>query len=261
MNCTRVRTARRTAFTLIELLVVIAIIAILASILLPVLTKARRESWRVACASNLRQDGMAIIMFSDDNGNTGYLPPGPTGVAQGFGLSGGISTAYAGTGGHPEYQLGYWIYPYLGLATPNGTNQVLIKTLICPAFENIQAPPNISTNICYVDTQGGLEADNGNLPTSGWSPFGYDNQEKPHMISEIPREAGIPLGSVWAICDVDQVVIPPGILSGNNGWAPQLPIQPVHGKVRNYLYFDGHVGIKHVGPKLYFYNPAYGTEY
>jgi len=71
---------RLRAFTLIELLVVVAIIGILASLLLPVLARAKERARRVKCVSNLHEYGIACMMYANDNADklprmiNGYWP-------------------------------------------------------------------------------------------------------------------------------------------------------------------------------------------
>ena len=60
--------ARIAAFTLIELLVVITIIGILAALLMPSLGVARKRAQAAGCLNNLRQLGLAVRMYADDNG-------------------------------------------------------------------------------------------------------------------------------------------------------------------------------------------------
>jgi len=60
----------KSGFTLIELLVVIAIIAILAAILFPVFARARENARRTSCLSNLKQMGLAVMMYVQDYDET-----------------------------------------------------------------------------------------------------------------------------------------------------------------------------------------------
>ena len=64
--------SRRKAFTLIELLVVIGIVAVLASILLPVFGRARQQTDVVKTLSNMKQVGVALLLYANDNN---YLLP------------------------------------------------------------------------------------------------------------------------------------------------------------------------------------------
>lgn len=69
----RTNSSSRNAFTLVELLVAVSIIGVLAGLILPAIQQAREASRRMHCANNLRQLGLATLLFHD---TYGVFPPG-----------------------------------------------------------------------------------------------------------------------------------------------------------------------------------------
>jgi prepilin-type N-terminal cleavage/methylation domain-containing protein len=143
---------RRSAFTLVELLVVIAIIALLISMLLPALNKARSAANAMVCASNMRQVGQMIMIYSSDHNGT--LPPGSVGTSWGYpGAVGFNWHIYIGA----RYFKGQWTYP--------GTTNVeysarLIKNkpatniFTCPADDRAVEYANASTKELCIEPSG-----------------------------------------------------------------------------------------------------------
>ena len=170
----RIRRLWQAGFTLIELLVVIAIIAILAGLLLPALSKGKTNARTVHCASNMRNWGLATIMYLGDYNDR--LP-----------LFGDLSTDYTKAFWHAK------LAPYVAKQTQDGklfnqTDVFNYELRRCPGG-GFGPPPfsratPASTNWnCWIGANFGAFGN----PLSG--PFYYGDRTPPLNVSRIAKPA------------------------------------------------------------------------
>jgi prepilin-type N-terminal cleavage/methylation domain-containing protein len=138
---------RRPGFTLIELLVVIAIIAVLIGLLMPAVQKVREAANRAQCQNNLKQIGIALHVYHDNNN---HLPPSR------------LSDLHATWAvlilpfveQTPLYN--QWNLPNTYYDQSDTARRTAVKLYFCPSRRGPQSPPGVSISGDVNDDTGGV---------------------------------------------------------------------------------------------------------
>jgi prepilin-type N-terminal cleavage/methylation domain-containing protein/prepilin-type processing-associated H-X9-DG protein len=208
-------------FTLIELLVVIAIIAILAGLLLPALSRAKEKAKKTYCYNNLKQMGLAMIMYADDH--NGRIPRG-----------------------NDPYWWQLYI-PALGGTSATRDQYGRIKVYTCPSY------PNKRQVICYVVNSWQFSSPR---DMTGSEITGLSNLNRVQQPVDTIYFADNESASWRPIFTTTNVI---GSIDLNDVWSPNhLPYisggrvlsgerrvaAARHGLGCNLMFFDGHAGWK-----------------
>ncbi|WP_043589539.1 type II secretion system protein [Geminisphaera colitermitum] len=213
---------KHTAFTLIELLTVIAIIGILAAIIIPVTGKVRSSAANAQCKTALRNYGVAIQMYVNDNRDK---LPGP---CYGFVKRDMLLESQ-------EHLFGY-IAPYISLRSAIGK---LPDNYLCSLLLKQAVNPK-EPNIAVYKLAGKVKTGPGENDRT--YPMGYPKDDtQPVRTYGFVTSYNVP-SQTKVLLDVDYEN---GV---NDTKRDALPLKPVHGSHRNVLYFDWHVGTDSVIP-------------
>ena len=222
MNDTRIVSfarSKKSGFTLIELLVVIAIIAILAGMLLPALGKAKAKAKGIACINNLKQVGLAMLMYAEENED--YIPRG---------------------NGYP------WFFVYMPYMPEGGTDEDFrgVRIYKCPSYPN--RDPQKKQIITYVINAWKFNSPTDMVGTEQIGPSKITAFQQPansvHLgDNEDGRWRPIVTGYQDAITDLNDVWAPSHLpLNQNNGRLSRdrRVADDRHNRGSNWVWLDGH---------------------